>query len=100
MIWSVWNYARQEYDYYQGGSRTGTHAGAPPAPPLRHKIGATPESASWRMPLGARKIGSGPMPKGRIASTGVSLGMGDAVSEIPRAAIVVGLVYLAWRTFR
>ena len=100
MIYSVWSYASQSYDYYQGGQRTGTHAGAPPAPAFRHSVGATPEGASWRLPIGAKKIGSGPMPKGRIASSGIALGMGDAGVDLPTAAAVLAILYLGWKAIR
>lgn len=99
-MFSVWNYDRQLYDYYQGGTRTGTHAGAPPATPLRHKIGATPEGASWSLPIGAKKIGSGALPKGRIARSGIALGVVDMTLDAPKAAALAVIAYIAWRHLR
>ena len=100
VIYSVYSYDRREYDYYDATGPGGTHASAPPRPPAQFAAGATPEAATWRLPFGAKKVGHGPMPKGRIASTGLHLGgLGD-LGEISRYAVVVGIAYLAWRWLR
>lgn len=97
MIYSVFKYGPALYDYYEAAGSSATHAGAPPAP-MRGTIGAVPEAATWRLPMGARKIGSGPLPRGRIASTG-SPALGD-LGELAGIGIWIGLGYVAWRTFR
>jgi hypothetical protein len=98
VIYSVWSYPKKEYSYYEGGSPSGTHAGAPPAPMTRGEIGAVPEAATWRLPMGARRVGSGPMPRGRIATiSGVALG---DIGELAGVGIWIGVAYLAWRAFR
>lgn len=94
MIFSVFNHGSRSYDYYDDGKPGATHAGAPPLLTLGG-IGETPEGAAWRVPMGAKKIGSGDMPKGRVASLG-----GDPGSGLPRLGIMAGLAYLAWRAFR
>lgn len=93
-IYSVYNYDRRLYDYYEGPGPSGTHAGAPPLLSLGG-IGATPDAAAWRLPAGSRKIGSGEMPRGRIASLG-EFRAGDGLK-----LGMLGLsAYLAWRYLR
>lgn len=94
MIYSVYNYGARSYDYYDDGKPSGTHAGAPPIISMGG-IGETPEAAAWRVPVGAKKIGSGDLPRGRVASLG-----GDPGSDLPRLGIAIGLAYVAWRVFR
>jgi hypothetical protein len=101
VIYSVYNHNSKSYDYFEGSGPAGTHADAPPAPPLQHKTGASPAAAAWRLPWGAKKIGSGELPRGRIASSGISLGgLGDITSDLPAVGLAVGIAYLAWRHFR
>ena len=91
--YSVYNYSSRLYDYYQDNATTETHAGAPPVIALSG-VGETPEGAAWRVPADARKVGSGPLPMGRIAS------MGDLGTDLPRLGIMVGLAYLAWKVIK
>lgn len=100
MIYSVYDHTTKTYDYYEGPGPSGTHATAPPVPLVQGELGATVEQASWKVPPGARKIGSGEIPRGRIAAQG---GLGDIViagQSLGRLALFGGLAYLAWRHFR
>jgi len=100
-LYSVYSYDRRQYDYYEAPSIGGTHAGAPPKAPARHATGATPEGGTWRLPFGAKKVGTGDMPKGRIAATGIHLGgLGDLAADLPRVAVIAGVAILAWRYWR
>lgn len=101
MIYSVYDYNRRVYNYYDAPGPSGTHASAPPKPLLAPtSMGVAPESATWKLPIGAKKIGSGPMPRGRIASSS-SLGIGSfdaspgAIAGL--AAIVVPILWLVRR---
>ena len=102
MRYSVYDYTRRAYDYYDAPGPGGTHAGSPPiAKPLPlakvgAQLGATPDQAAWKLPGGARKVGSGEMPQGRIAS----LDGADLFSDPMRIAVYAGLAYAAWRLFR
>jgi hypothetical protein len=96
--YSVYDYTRHEYDYYEGDGPGGTHAGAPPKPRAVGEIGAAPESSAWKLPAGARKVGSGDMPMGRIASLGGA--DGDLFSDPMRLATYVAIAYVAWRALR
>lgn len=95
---SVYDYTRKLYDYYEGVGPGGTHAGAPPAPVFRSEIGASPEGGAWRLPMGARKVGSGVLPRGRIASTGIHLGLGDLIEDpLTKAGLLAAAGYLAYK---
>jgi hypothetical protein len=102
--YSVYNIATRAYDYYEDGRADTTHAGAPPAALLatgKPRIGVSPESATWRLPWGAKKVGSGPLPKGRIASTNTALGELVELGPVPLSAVLmVGAGYLAWRLLK
>jgi hypothetical protein len=107
MRYSVYDYTRRQYDYYEAPGPGGTHAGSPPMAKTpsdalgnlvsqSHRIGESPESAAWKLPLGARKIGSGERPQGRIAS----LGGAELASDPLRLGIYAILAYLGWRAIR
>jgi len=94
MIYSVYNRASRQYDYYQAGApSSSTHAATPGKPLLRSPVGITPEQAAWKLPLGAKKIGSGPTARGAIASMGDA---GSISSSLP--ALAIGAVALYFLT--
>lgn len=95
MRYSVYDYTRRAYDYYDAPGPSGTHAGSPAIVRPMGGLGVAPDSASWRLPIGARKIGSGEMPQGRIASLG-----GDEIPDPTRLILYAGVAYLAWRILR
>lgn len=94
MIYSVYNVGSRSYDYYEAPSAPATHA---PAPALVSMggIGIAPEAAAWRVPPGARKVGAGELPKGRVASLG-GFQSGDGV----RLGMLALSAFLAWRYLR
>ncbi len=100
MTFSVWNYGRKSYDYYDDGRPNATtHAGAPPiSGTFGDAIGDPPEACAWRLPIGARKVGSGDLPQGRIATAGGLSAMGDA--GVARVGVIAVAAYLAWRFLR
>lgn len=98
MIYSVFSYDRREYDYFEAPGPGGIHAGAPPRP-LITGVSSTPEGATWKLPVGAKKVGSGPLPRGSIASSGSPLALGD-ISESMSIPIALGVLYLAVRFLR
>lgn len=95
MIWSVWNYKTKSYDYYQGGAATGTHAGTPPTPMISPEMGMSPEESAWRVPTGARKIGSGTGARGRVATLGGVDSFGLPSYAVPVALGLAALYF--WR---
>jgi len=96
MRYSVYDYSRRAYDYYEAPGPGGTHAGSPPKPAIVGDLGAAPDRASWRLPAGARKIGTGEMPQGRIAS----LGGADVFSSPASVVMYAALAFVAWRILR
>lgn len=96
MRYSVYDYNRRQYDYYDAPGDSGTHAGSPMFTRSLGGAGSSPERASWTLPLGAKKTGSGERPIGRIASmSGV-----DLSSDPVRLGIYAILVYIGWRVLR
>jgi hypothetical protein len=96
MRYSVYDYTRHAYDYYDAPGPGGTHAGSPPLVRAMGGLGASPESAVWKLPLGARQVGTGEFPQGMIASLSGADGATDPVHMVAYAV----LAYLAWRTLR
>jgi hypothetical protein len=99
MRYSVYDYTRHAYDYYEASGPGGTHAGSPPAPASVGDIGAPPNRASWKLPLGARKVGSGYLPQGRIASLDGADLFSSPTTLIAYAAYAA-IAYVAWRMIR
>jgi hypothetical protein len=96
MRYSVYNYDRHAYDYYETPGAGGTHAGSPPAPRSIGEIGAPVDRAAWKLPAGAKKVGSGFLAQGRIASLGGADASWDSTTMIAYAAVA----YVAWRILR
>lgn len=96
MKYSVYDYTRRQYDYYEAAGPGGTHAGSPPLQKSMGSIGEPPDRASWKLPVGARRVGSGELPQGRIASlSGVEL-----TSDPMRLGLYAVAAYVAWRVLR
>ena len=91
MIYSVWNQGAKLYDYFET-PEVAAKANAPkPSMPVA-KIGVTPECAAWPLPAGAKPVGKGPLPRGRIASPAGHRGL------TPFGYAVLG--GLGWATYR
>lgn len=69
MIYSVWNQAKQAFDYFQTNGVQKKANTDKPSHLRSRKLGLTVTEAAWPVPSGARFIGSGDMPKGRIGTT-------------------------------
>ena len=103
MQYSVYNAGTRKYDYYEDGRAETTHAGAPTvlATGKARGLGLAPEAATWKLPWGARRTGSGDLPKGRIASTSSALGELVEFGPVPLGTVLAaGAVYLAWRILK
>lgn len=104
MLYSVWNPTAKRYDYYQTSTaQAATHATAPPKALFANELGASPDQGAWSLPMGAKLIGSGELARGRVASKGGVLAMGDLpVPQLGTASwILIGLgAYLWWRNRR
>lgn len=98
MIYSIYNYDTHAYDYYEGNGPGGTHAGTPPIRRPKSELGASPEQAAWVLPAGARKVGSGELPQGVVAS--LSGEEADDGAVIVRIGVVGVALFFAWRFLR
>lgn len=99
MIYSVYDHRSKHYDYFEDGRSEGTHAGTPAAV-ASGKIGVVPEAAAWRLPMGARKIGSGPFARGHVASRGAPALAGIDTIWSTNAVVMIGIGYLAYLALR
>lgn len=102
MIYSVWNQGTNAFDYYEGPSVQKT-LNTPVPNHIPHKdLGATIEQSSWPLPSSARKVGSGEMAKGRVASK--RGGFGPSLGDFSMDTNTVGLIgfglaaFLLWRS--
>jgi hypothetical protein len=94
MTYSVWNQGANRYDYYEaGGARREYNEETPKH--LRHaRLGASPEQAAWPLPAGARRVGSGSIARGRIASRALGAFDDTSLTKI----VLLGLAaFLAWK---
>lgn len=96
MIYSVWNQAAKAYDYYETPETADTANAPKPQHIPTGTIGATVDQIGWPLPSGAKKIGTGELPEGRIASTTSSVAAGYA-SKVFRYAVIGGIGYALWR---
>lgn len=101
MIYSVWNQAAGLYDHYEDGAAD-ARANAPAPRHLRRSdtLGLTPDEAAWPLPLGARKIGSGPTAMGRVAKRGaapVPLSGFDVPVPLVALAAIWAVTFYVWR---
>jgi hypothetical protein len=95
--YSVYDYTRKVYDYYEGSGPGGTHAGVPALSGFSSSgVGSTPEQAAWRVPADARKVGSGELPQGKIATQGGY----ESQSPLVQLGLLAGAVFVAWKVFR
>lgn len=98
MRYSTFNYQTQQYDYWDASGKRTTHAGSPPRALFKSSLGATPDQAAWRLPIGAVKVGSGPLPQGRIACSSAASPLGDMDTATGgKIAIALGIAYVAWK---
>lgn len=96
MRYSVYDHTRHAYDYYEAPGLGGTHAGSPPKARSVRDIGAPVERASWKLPPGAKKVGSGYLPQGRIASLSGTDSSWSLTDLLPYAV----LAFVGWRILR
>lgn len=101
MTYSVWRPELGLYDYYE--TSPSLKDTTPPKPSLsRSPFGLAPEEAAWKLPLGAKKVGSGKRAKGMIARNGGLAGLGDLLPDFGSLNILVLAVggFFLWRAFK
>jgi hypothetical protein len=107
-IFSVYDYDRKQFDYYQttddvthqalGSVKFGSFRSPRPTPGKK-SFGNIAESIAYKLPSSARKIGSGDMPRGVIASglggsTVDVFGLNVPVGKLAVGAAIVGIALL------
>lgn len=96
-LYSKWNYSTKEYDYYQaqGDLRAGVFAEDAPRR-LTTSLGLSPEEAARDLPLGARRVGSGKVAQGMVASPDRHLDL----RTVAKVGIGIVLGVFAWKKLR
>lgn len=96
MLYSVWKPELGLYEYYQDGKHV---LDEQPTPKIRNKtkLGVTLSDASWKLPSGAKNVGSGTNAKGIIVHPS-SLGDWDLAG--PSLIYIAGLAIGAWFLYR
>jgi hypothetical protein len=75
------------------------------APQPKHlkvtKLGMTPTQASWPLPSGARRIGHGPLARGRVAHpSGGALADFDLDTGTVKIGLLLVAAFVLWRKWR
>lgn len=100
-IFSVWNQPAGMYDYYRS-SQAQLKANTPKPNHLKPtKLGLTVNQAAWPLPAGAKKIGRGQYPHGRIATLsreplGVLPDLSSPMTWIAAGAIAYFAIKQGW----
>ena len=98
MIYSVLDRGSRQYDYYETPEAEPWHSPPPPKAKTSSPLGAIPEDAAWKLPAGARRVGRGERPKGRIAVThGSPTSLGDLMSDAPVIGLAAAALYFITR---
>lgn len=86
MIYSRWQPDTGQYAYYQSSERRGLGDDLPvPRMPIGTAIGVASTSIGRSAPLGAKLVGTGPLPRGSIAPTSRAglAGVAGALDVLP-----------------
>ena len=102
MIYSVWNQAAGQYDYWRNGTAQATVNVEKPAHIVSRTLGSTIDQAAWPLPPDAVLVGHGAHPVGRIASRTSQAAALDGIAELAtwRTGLLAAGAYLLWRYAR
>lgn len=102
-LYSVWDYHRGTYDYYEGPATKIPATGRYRKPTLRMLAGSPPEAIAAALPAGAKKVGSGEAAKGIVATSkaigSISLPSANTMMKLAAGA-AAGVVVYRWWTMR
>jgi len=87
MLYSVWNQGARQYDYYETPEVSHAANAEQPTHMRPGKLGVTLPSAAWPLPEDAHPVGSGDLPRGRIAAPHG----GDTVGDVPAQSSLLWL---------
>lgn len=102
MIYSVWDQGSGDFEYFEDGvAQTELNVGKPDH--LRERaLGSTVGQAAWPLPAAARRVGRGPAPVGRVASTGGGDDLAGDLLGVDSSTVKMILLavagVLAWKT--
>lgn len=98
MIFSVWNQAAGEFDYYENSTTQDVLNVERPSHLVSRALGSTVDQAAWPLPSDVQRIGSGSCAVGRVASRGgSSLGADDSGSGmVKNISLLAAGVVAAW----
>lgn len=95
-LYSVFDYHRGVYDYYEAPVRGIPATGRFRKPKSQERFGIAPEAIAAQLPRGARKVGEGPAPRGMIADNGAfGGGLGSLDLRTKQQLGLLGLVALS-----
>jgi len=96
MRYSVWRPGEAVFDYYDTPELATTSNVEKPAHLKARTLGATVEQASWPLPAGAVKVGTGPHAQGKIAiRPSAALGASDGDLPIAKGLLLAAAGALA-----
>lgn len=103
-MYSVWEQALGAFRYYEDGRPQATLNADAPTHLASRALGSTVDQAAWPLPSGAREVGVGPTPIGRIAARrgyGAPLdGVLEGDGALLKAGLLAGAALLLWRELR
>lgn len=94
MVYSVYNPQTKRYDYFQSREPFQEFAPTMKLAP-RSELGVVWTDAMWRLPSGAKYIGSGQIAKGAIAAGKGQGGLGGTIQEDLAGFVIVGVALAA-----
>lgn len=98
MIYSVWNQGGGRFDYFDDGRPQATVNVEKPTHLRQRELGNTVEQAAWPLPSDARQVGSGVMPRGRVAiPSGQALGASEGAMSTLKLGLLGASALLAWK---
>lgn|SRR5678815_4925691 len=99
-MYSCWNQGAGVFDYYEDGrQQASVNAPSPDHIPTR-SLGATIDQACWPLPPDAKKVGSGAVAIGRVASKSGGKAVGSIElpsSPIAKAGLLTFAAILAYK---
>lgn len=99
MQYSVFNVGTGAYDYYEDGREPSSVNTPSPTHVIDRTLGCTVDQAAWPLPADAKKIGTGPVAIGRVASMKRGGALGDVSLQSPmaKAGVLLGAAILLYK---
>lgn len=97
-VYSVYDYNRGRYDYYEGGAKPIPATGRYRKPTSQSRFGSTPEALAVPLPALSKKLGSGELARGTIATRdgGPLAGLSIVGVDVLWLGVGVGVGWYLW----